>query len=265
MMLGWRYGEGGAQPYECILLVEDTLSNRQLTQMILQQAGFLVELASSGEEAVVAAYNKRYELILMDCVMPGMDGYQATERIRREGGCSSRVPIIALTANTVAGVEEVCREAGMNGVLSKPLELTRLRDLLPGVFRSGEASVSADMTTYVQRPHCHAVLASGQRIGGLYDRLGVARFELLRRTTLASLELLIQELLLAHRCDDRALLQRLLHSLKSSVANYGADELVTLAQQLEYCCLDQALSARQLQQLQHLLQQFTAALADYRR
>ncbi len=88
-----------------------------------------VDLVSNGADAVESAAKGGYDLILMDCHMPEMDGYQATEEIRRREAGGSRIPIVALTASVMKENQERCISSGMDGFLSKPLcpeELERL-------------------------------------------------------------------------------------------------------------------------------------------
>jgi signal transduction histidine kinase/CheY-like chemotaxis protein/HPt (histidine-containing phosphotransfer) domain-containing protein len=108
-----------------ILLVEDNEINQVVAAEILASAGYGCDIASNGEEAVRAAQAKDYDLILMDCQMPVMDGFDATRRIRSDEALDPeqpRVPIVALTANAIKGDREKCFQAGMDGYLSKPID-----------------------------------------------------------------------------------------------------------------------------------------------
>ncbi len=104
-----------------ILLVEDEPINCEIGMEILKEAGFVVDVAEDGVEAVLKAGENRYDLILMDMQMPRMDGVEATQRIRRSqrGG---RVPIIAMTANAFAEDRSRCFDAGMDDFLTKPID-----------------------------------------------------------------------------------------------------------------------------------------------
>jgi signal transduction histidine kinase/ligand-binding sensor domain-containing protein/CheY-like chemotaxis protein/HPt (histidine-containing phosphotransfer) domain-containing protein len=124
MLLGKPRGERLTEPK--ILLAEDNLVNQKVARGTLQRMGYRVDVASNGSEAVAAWESGRYHLILMDCQMPVMDGYQAAHEIRvRESG-ASRIPIIALTADAMSGAERQCLDAGMDGYLTKPLDRERL-------------------------------------------------------------------------------------------------------------------------------------------
>ena len=109
-----------------ILLVEDHPVNQKLATVLLQRQGFAVELAENGELAVLATAQRAYALILMDMQMPVMDGLEATRRIRAAIGPNQHIPIIALTANAMQADKDACRAAGMNEVLTKPLNREHL-------------------------------------------------------------------------------------------------------------------------------------------
>jgi signal transduction histidine kinase/CheY-like chemotaxis protein len=108
-----------------ILLVEDNDANRRVVRMMLAELGLDADEAASGIEAVKRARQRHYDLILMDVQMPDIDGLEATRRIR-EGESDLPTFILALTANVMESDEARCREAGMNGFLSKPLRLSTL-------------------------------------------------------------------------------------------------------------------------------------------
>ncbi len=103
-----------------ILLVEDHKVNQKLALALIKRLGYTAELAENGIEAVAAASQKRYRLILMDMQMPAMDGLEATRQIRATPGPCQGVPIVALTANAMLSDQNACRAAGMNDFLSKP-------------------------------------------------------------------------------------------------------------------------------------------------
>jgi len=114
-----------------VLLVEDQPVNRELAMAMLHRFGCRVEVAVNGRAGVQAASNRRFDLILMDCQMPEMDGFEATVAIRQaEAGGTTRVPIIALTANAVAGDRERCLDAGMDDYLCKPFTGADLHDVV---------------------------------------------------------------------------------------------------------------------------------------
>jgi len=114
-----------------VLVADDNEINQVVACKFLQKLGCQVELARTGHEAVEAISRTAYDVVLMDCEMPEMDGYEATREIRRrEDGTLSRLPIMALTGHTSNEDAQKCRQAGMDTVLTKPLTMSALRSHL---------------------------------------------------------------------------------------------------------------------------------------
>ena len=113
----------------CVLLVEDNPVNRTVVEAMLRSLGLQVSVAGDGAQAVSMASQEKYALILMDCRLPVMDGYEATRRIRQLPGLET-LPIIALTANARHGDRDICLQAGMNDYLAKPFKRTDLQQVL---------------------------------------------------------------------------------------------------------------------------------------
>jgi CheY-like chemotaxis protein len=109
-----------------VLLAEDNLVNQKVTAQMLKKMGFDVDIASDGEEALAAWKRQEYDLILMDCHMPVMDGLQATRMIRMQEE-SQHTPILALTADVISDRKSECLAAGMNGFMSKPIRMDELK------------------------------------------------------------------------------------------------------------------------------------------
>ncbi|MBC7397758.1 MAG: response regulator, partial [Bdellovibrionales bacterium] len=118
-----------------VLLVEDNPINQKVAVKTLEKQGFLMTLANHGLEALELLKQQTFDLILMDCQMPEMDGYEATRRIRAYPLAVRNIPIIAMTANAMKGDRERCLQAGMNDYITKPFHLTELLSAVNQVLK----------------------------------------------------------------------------------------------------------------------------------
>ena len=113
-----------------ILLAEDNPVNQKVACRILEKLGYRVDVAADGQAAFEAWQSGRYHLILMDCQMPIMDGFETTRKIRERESGGRRIPVIALTAHAMKGADNECRAAGMDDYLSKPIDREQLQQAL---------------------------------------------------------------------------------------------------------------------------------------
>lgn len=216
-----------------ILLVEDNLVNQKVAVRILEKAGYRCDVAANGQEAVDAVARTRYDLILMDCQMPVMDGYEATRQIRAsESGGATRIPIIAMTAHALQEDRALCLEAGMDDYMTKPVQPEALRQVLDayliGKIRgaSEEGSPKDDPGKGDERKQIldrMQELACGDE-GFVQELLGLFLSESEKR--LASLGEAI-------RSQDLEVIKREAHTLKGSSANAGAEAMREKSYQLE--------------------------------
>jgi signal transduction histidine kinase/CheY-like chemotaxis protein len=136
-------GDALAGPCRRVLVVDDVAANRLVARVLLEGAGHRVDLAADGAEAIDAVQRESFDLVLMDVQMPGMDGLEATRRIRALEAACRRVPIIALTADALREQIEECLAAGMDGHLAKPLDRAAL---LAAVSRAKAAAAALQAT-----------------------------------------------------------------------------------------------------------------------
>ncbi len=132
-----------------ILVAEDNEINKQVVLGMLRSLGFQADFVSNGREAVNALKRKDYEVILMDCHMPEMDGFAATREIRSLGNGKNSTKIVAMTANALIGEEECCLEYGMDDYLSKPMSKDELLKVLSKHLSSVEKKLDSG-TNFVQ-------------------------------------------------------------------------------------------------------------------
>jgi signal transduction histidine kinase/DNA-binding response OmpR family regulator/HPt (histidine-containing phosphotransfer) domain-containing protein len=119
-----------------VLLAEDNIVNQKVAKSLLEKMNFRVEVVADGLAAIAAWQTGNFDLIIMDCQMPQLDGYEATREIRRLEAGKKRIPIVALTAHAMTGDEEKCRAAGMDEYLSKPIDRAKLEALLERLLPS---------------------------------------------------------------------------------------------------------------------------------
>ncbi len=127
-----------------VLLVEDNFVNQKVAVRFLERLGCTVEVAGNGAEGVAACQQRHFDLVFMDLQMPVMDGMTATRKIRA-WETTGHLPIIALTANAMTGDRELCEAAGMDGYLTKPIEVERLRNVLTKFGLAKDAAETPDL------------------------------------------------------------------------------------------------------------------------
>ena len=149
-LTGGQEREQGAPPSESsprsirILVAEDSPTNQAVIRALLKKLGHPADIVANGLEAVAAVRERPYDLVLMDVMMPEMDGIAAPRAIRTLPGSAGRVPVFALTAEVSADHHAIFREAGMQAVLIKPIALSALQAALAPA-PSGPVQAAADL------------------------------------------------------------------------------------------------------------------------
>jgi two-component system sensor histidine kinase/response regulator len=198
--------------------------NQLVARALIEGLGYHVDVASNGEEAVAAAGRTRYDAILMDCLMPVMDGYEATARIRRAEGAARHTTIVALTALAMAGDRQKCLSAGMDDYLPKPLDPAAL-----AVVLRRWVSGSDPMADAGQR----APTDLAATVAEMRRDLGPVAFDLVCDAFLRGLPDLLSELDRAISVGDSTAALHLAHRIKANAASFGAVRLDELTAQLE--------------------------------
>jgi CheY-like chemotaxis protein/HPt (histidine-containing phosphotransfer) domain-containing protein len=157
-----------------ILVAEDNAVNRKLASSILQRAGHIAILVTNGREAVDAMERERFDVVLMDVQMPTMGGFEATRLIRESEKLSGRrTPIIAVTAHAMKGDKEACFDAGMDGFVPKPIQSTKLLEMLARLASTPlPAPISQAEIPAVRDPEALDEVALLKLIGGNHELAG---------------------------------------------------------------------------------------------
>jgi len=223
-----------------VLLAEDNPVNQQVGQAMLRKLGLSVRFADNGRQALKLATSEAFDLILMDCHMPVMDGYEASVAIRALNR-TPRVPIVALTANVMEGNRERCLAAGMDDFLAKPYSLAQLEATLQRWMSAASAPTGA--ATAVATPPVKA--ATETQAPPAIDHGVIAQFRELDPDGGSALAARIldiyaessggvfAELEQSMSAGDGERLRRAAHSLKSSSGNVGARQLAALFKEFE--------------------------------
>ncbi|MBY0229354.1 MAG: response regulator, partial [Gemmataceae bacterium] len=220
-----------------VLLVEDNAVNQFLVLRLLERSGHRALLASDGQQAVEAAARQRFDVVLMDWQLPGMDGGEATRRIRRQG---SRVPIIALTAHALPAERERCLEAGCDAVLTKPFRAEELAEAIARAVPDAEAF----------------------RLEEALEQVGGSR-SLMRGLVELFLSSAPESLAAMERADE-AEMRSLAHKLRGSASVFGASAAAEALRALEHGRPEELgrLRAAAAARVEELLASMRQAMAD---
>jgi CheY-like chemotaxis protein len=224
-----------------LLLAEDNPVNQEVALGILQIEGYQVAVAKNGAEAVEAFSKSAFDLVLMDCHMPEMDGFEATRKIREmeKQGNLKRIPIVALTANAMQQDREECLNAGMDDHLSKPYSRLQMRETL-------DRWLPADAGDEPAAEKVENAQAKGTgKVVSILDRAAVDGLRALQTNDnpdlftriidayLDDTPKVLEKMKQAMAADDMFEIAKAAHTLKSSSANVGAVEFSDRCKQLE--------------------------------
>lgn len=214
-----------------ILIAEDNPVNQKVTKNQVQRLGYKSDLVANGFEVLEALKNESYSLILMDCQMPEMDGYQATEEIRRNEGKSERIPIIAITANAMTGEQEKCLAAGMDDYLSKPFKQDDLRVVIEKwLKRSKEVEFAVDNESSQSQKYLPEI---SERLNELKNEVGEEVVEMIVSLFVEDSILRLKKMNEIIKSGNLEAISQEAHSLKGSASNIGANHVADLCSELE--------------------------------
>jgi PAS domain S-box-containing protein len=204
-----------------VLLVEDNPINQEIVYQYLKKWGIAVAVAANGRECLEKVSTGGYDLILMDCQMPELDGFAATQAIRAQESSGDRhTPIIAMTAYAMTGDKELCLAAGMDDYVSKPLTRSDLQVMLAKWLKTDDTLPLLDQSILAELVRLEAAGATGflAKLINLFRDLMPVKIMAMRQ---------------ASECADRNGLNQAAHSLKSASAHLGAARLAKLCDHLE--------------------------------
>lgn len=208
-----------------VIIAEDSAINRTLVLSQLANFGYDGTAVENGAELLEALDRNSYDIVLMDCQMPVMDGYEATRRIRARAGNDRNIPVIAMTAHALPGDSQLCFDAGMDDYVAKPVRQAQLS----AVLRPWERKIRGAETTG----------------GGVVDQTALARIRTDLRDGVAVLREMIDLFLIdapqgvATLCraagnNDFVAVAKAAHALRSGCANLGTTAMLALVEAIEY-------------------------------
>ncbi len=225
-----------------ILLVEDNLINQELAHDLLSSYGLHVKIANHGQEALELLEKEAFDGILMDCLMPVMDGYTATQKIRSQPRFKD-LPIIAMTANAMKGDRDKVKQAGMNDHIAKPININSMFNTLAAWVKPQPVDNNSNIPTA-----CAQSSAESDQLPALPGIDITAGLQIVRNNQSLYRKLLTlfyrqnqnfaQDFLYAYNNQESNQTIILAHSLKGSAANLGIKGVQSAARNLEYACKD---------------------------
>jgi CheY-like chemotaxis protein/HPt (histidine-containing phosphotransfer) domain-containing protein len=217
-----------------LLVVEDNFVNQKVAVYLLEARGYRVDLAGNGREALEAVARTDYDLVLMDCQMPELDGYGAAAAIRAREGAADHLLIVAMTAGAMEGEREKCLAAGMDDYITKPVTGAVLDRVLERWLPAESAPLLGPPAS--GRDGIASSAADGEKVLARLRSLGDADPQFVMKFVNLFLETAAEQLVLletAAEQGDRDATRRVAHSLRGACGNLGADRLEALCAELE--------------------------------
>ena len=245
-----------------VLLVEDNSVNQLVALGQLQRLGHECVIAAAGGDALELVQHEAFDLVLMDCQMPDMDGYEATRRIRAMAGAVARVPIIAITAHALPGEREKCLAAGMNDYLAKPVSLEQLGAVIrlwaskasEAQAKTPDLPMEGDEGHVLDRERVSSFLAIGRSQHGFLEGLV--------KTFRQDVPSRLDALRAAASSGDAQDLALAAHALKSSSGSVGAKRMYSVAAALERDAMSGRLDGASAS-IEQLAAEFPRVIAAY--
>jgi PAS domain S-box-containing protein len=218
-----------------ILIAEDNQVNQYVALYQAEKLGLHADIVSNGIEVLDALEKEEYALVLMDCQMPEMDGYDTTIEIRRREGTNRQIPIIAMTASAMEGDRDKCLKIGMNDYISKPIDCVEFGAMISKWISS--VSTEPEKCESNREIIEEERLAIVDRLNELRRKFGEEMVAIMATTFLKDIDVRVEAINRALEEHSAKALAFESHSLKGSCRNVGAKRLVELCSQIEYITL----------------------------
>ena len=218
-----------------ILLAEDNVVNQRVALRQLQKMGYVTEAVCTGADVLQAMDSAQYDIVLMDCQMPVMDGYEATSKIRQRKTPDSQIPVIAMTASAIEGDREKCLAAGMDDYISKPVNVAALQALIDKHLLASNSQHPALAAAKVPAQPISGAEEPALDMNRLLDITNHDETELreISELYLVQTESHLEQLEAAIREDNASAAHRLAHTMAGSSATCGMQAIVAPLRRLE--------------------------------
>ncbi len=216
-----------------ILVVDDNEVNQIVAKDMLETFGIKVKIADNGKKAINLLTKHHFDLVFMDCQMPIMDGYEATQHIRnsKQTAINSNIPIIAMTANAMHGDEQKCYDVGMDDYLAKPFDLTTLLTILTDWLNTNHPNLQKEDLKDITRLPLFDASSLLSKLSG-----NAAVMKSVVKQFLLNIEEFINEIQKIEKSSNTEELKKLTHKIKGSAATVDCERLSQLALELENLC-----------------------------